>query len=185
MPRPTLGLTLTFTRTYSANGLDGAYDDAYQTSTKALYPKTVVGGSIVIPLDVFTAKKAADGYALNYQSSKSLYEDKILASRQDWAQLKKRLDDVNRRLELALEIEKIQKEKAEEERRQLNLGVPRSFKCRATKRITPSLACNVFPSRPRSWPFGPKVSWSFLRSGKQLKSSSQLGVQSWKLKKNF
>ena len=113
--------------TYSANGLDGAYDDAYQTSTKALYPKTIVGGSIVIPLDVFTAKKAADGYALNYQSSKSLYEDKILASRQDWAQLKKRLDDVNRRLELALEIEKIQKEKAEEERRQLNLGRTTQF----------------------------------------------------------
>ena len=112
---------------YVANGLDGTYDDAYQTSTKARYPKTVVGGSIVIPLDVFTAKKAADGYALNYESSKSSYDEKTMAARQDWIQLKKRLDDVNRRLELALDIEKIQKEKVEEERRQLNLGRTTQF----------------------------------------------------------
>jgi outer membrane protein TolC len=112
---------------YTANGLDSAYNPAYQESTKGLYPTAKVGGQIVIPLDVFTAKKAADGYELNYRSSKLAYDDKTLEARQDWLQLKRRLEDANRKLSLTTEIEKIQKIKAEKERERLSQGRSTQF----------------------------------------------------------
>jgi outer membrane protein TolC len=112
---------------YTANGLDNTYGGAYQDGSKGRYPTAKVGGAITIPLDVFTAKKAADGYELNYQSSKSSYDDKTLSARQDWLQLKQSLEDVNRRLGMATEIEKIQKAKVEQERHQLSLGRSTQF----------------------------------------------------------
>jgi outer membrane protein TolC len=112
---------------YTANGMGGTFSDSHQQSLDDHHPTGMVGASIDIPLDVFTAKKSADGYALNYQASKASFDDKTLAARQDWLQLKNRLEDVNRRLVLVTEIEKIQKSKAETERRQLSLGRSTQF----------------------------------------------------------
>jgi outer membrane protein TolC len=86
-----------------------------------------VGASVVIPLDVFTASKAADGYKLTYNASKDAYRDKALETDQAWAQLKDRLDDVNKRLEMATRIEDIQKRKLAKEREQLNVGRSTQF----------------------------------------------------------
>lgn len=112
---------------YTANGSGSSFSGSHSESVADHDPVSKVGAAIVIPLDVFNAKKSADGYALNYQASKLSYDEKTLKARQDWQQLKKRLDDVNRRLGLVAEIEKIQKAKVEQERRQLNLGRSTQF----------------------------------------------------------
>jgi len=112
---------------YNSNGLEDGLGAAHRESLKGNRPATKVGASIVIPLDVFTAKKAADGYEMNYQASKDALQDKLLQTRQDWEMLKERLDDVEIRLEMAREIETIQKKKLEAERDQLTVGRSTQF----------------------------------------------------------
>jgi outer membrane protein TolC len=112
---------------YTANGVDTTFDPADTESFKDRRPTTKVGASVVIPLDVFTASKAADGYKLTYNASKDAYRDKALETDQAWAQLKDRLDDVNKRLEMATRIEDIQKRKLAKEREQLNVGRSTQF----------------------------------------------------------
>jgi outer membrane protein TolC len=112
---------------YTANGAGSSFKDSHGRSMDDHDPVSKVGAAIVIPLDVFNAKKSADGYALNYQASKLAYDEKTLAARQEWDQLKRRLEDVDKRLTLVTEIEKLQKAKLEQERRQLNLGRSTQF----------------------------------------------------------
>ncbi len=112
---------------YAGNGLDSTFDPAHVESTDGKRPTTKVGAQVVIPLDVFTAKKAANGYEWNYRSSEAVYKDKLLQTRQSWERLKERLEDVNTRLEMVTEIETIQKQKVIKEREQLGLGRSTQF----------------------------------------------------------
>jgi len=111
---------------YTANGLDASYNPANTESFKDHKPTTKVGVSVVIPLDR-TSAKAADGYKLSYQASEDAYRDKALETDQAWAQLKDRLEDVNKRLEMSTRIEDIQKRKLAKEREQLNVGRSTQF----------------------------------------------------------
>ncbi|GEM_PF-919899 len=111
----------------SANGLDGSFSPANQQSTNGRFVSMGVGVSVEVPLDIFTAKKVAEGYERNYQAAQLNYADKLLETRQGWEDLKTRLVDVNRRLDMAREIEAIQKQKAEKERERLSLGRTTQF----------------------------------------------------------
>lgn len=111
---------------YTANGLDTSYNPANTESFKDHKPTTKVGVSVVIPLDR-TSAKAADGYKLSYKASEDAYRDKALETDQAWAQLKDRLEDVNKRLEMSTRIEDIQKRKLAKEREQLNVGRSTQF----------------------------------------------------------
>jgi outer membrane protein TolC len=112
---------------YTSNGLDESFSPAQSQSADGKRPTTKVGAAIVIPLDVFTAQKAADGYKLNYRSAEAACRDTRLQSDQSWEQIKERLSDVNTRLAMATEIESIQKRKAEKEHEQFNVGRSTQF----------------------------------------------------------
>jgi hypothetical protein len=96
-------------------------------------------------LDVFTAKKAADGYEMNYQASKDALQDKLSPD-------EARLGNVEGAPRTMWKsgsrwrgrIETIQKKKLEAERDQLTVGRSTQFQCRITRRITPSPVSNAW-----------------------------------------
>ncbi len=111
----------------ASNGLDPHFGGAHAESVDARRPATKIGAQITVPLDVFKAKKAADGYELNYQASLEADRDKRLQADQEWAQLRERLEDVNQRSAMVEKIEAVQKSKVEKERERLRLGRSTQF----------------------------------------------------------
>jgi outer membrane protein TolC len=111
----------------TGNGQDAAFPPAHADAMRFDHPTYVLGVQAVIPLDVPTAFKAAEGYEKNYQGALSDIQAKRLEVDQDWKRLNEHLSDVNRRLEMMGAIVKIQKEKAEMERTRLSEGRTTQF----------------------------------------------------------
>ncbi len=111
----------------TGNGQDSRFPPAHSEALDFDRPTYVFGVQAVIPLDIPTAAKAAEGYEKNYQGSLSDIQAKRLEVDQDWKRLNDHLADVNRRLGMMEAIVRIQKEKAEMERQRLTEGRTTQF----------------------------------------------------------
>jgi len=118
---------ITLNASWTANGLDNNLGPANQTAFGNSHPTYKLGAQFTLPLDVFTASKVSEGYQRNYESSLLSLEDKEMEVNQQWRNLSKQLEDVDRRLEMAAQIEVLQKKKADEEKRRLELGRTTQF----------------------------------------------------------
>jgi outer membrane protein TolC len=107
--------------------VDPSYASANQTAFQFTYPTWNLGAQFNLPLDVFTAQRVSEGYQKNYESAALNLKDKQLELAQDWARLKSRLEDVDRRLGMAADIEEIQKKKADQEKKRLEYGRTTEF----------------------------------------------------------
>jgi len=124
---------ITLMASWTGGSLDGggatpgdlgiANGEAFQNKN----PIYQVGAKFSLPLDVFTASRVSEGYQANSESAQLAYENKRIEVSQQWKDLKDRLGDADKRLEMAAQIETIQKKKADEERRRLELGRTTQF----------------------------------------------------------
>jgi outer membrane protein len=118
---------ITLNGSWRGNGLDPNYATANSIAWGMSYPTWTVGAQFNLPLDVFTSSTVADGYKKNYESSVLSLQDKQLEVNQEWTDLENRLQDVDKRLAMATEIEEIQKNKADQERKRLEYGRTTEF----------------------------------------------------------
>ena len=118
---------LTAMASWRGNGLDPNLSPANDMAFQFNHPTWTLGAQLNVSLDVFTAQRTADGYERNYKSALLALKDKEIGVSQEWKDLKDHLMDVDKRLAMATQIEDIQKNKANEERRRLELGRTTQF----------------------------------------------------------
>jgi len=109
------------------NGQDSLLSPANSKAMAFDYPTYVLGLQAVIPLDIPTAARAAQGYQKNYEGALQDIKQKRLEVEQDWKRLNDHLGDVDRRLAMMGEIVRIQRDKAEMERTRLSEGRTTQF----------------------------------------------------------
>ncbi len=114
---------------WTGNGLDknNQFSAANDTAFQGLYPTYKFGAQFNLPLDVFTAARVSEGYKQNYEGAQMTYEDKQISVNQEWKDLAGHLQDVDKRLGMAAQIEEIQKNKANQEKTRLELGRTTQF----------------------------------------------------------
>ncbi|MDR2437565.1 MAG: TolC family protein [Endomicrobium sp.] len=116
------GADLVLEGKYSLNGLEQSSGKAFEHVRNGDRPSYSVGLRYTIPLD-FKLRKAIDkGYEAAKISAQSAAESSVVRENNDWIQL---LDDWNNakiRLDLAFEVEKIQKQRYEEDGNLLKRG---------------------------------------------------------------
>lgn len=118
---------ITLNASWRGNGLDPTFEPADQTAWAFNYPTWNIGAQFNLPLDVFTASRVAEGYKRTYESAVLSLKDKQLEVGQDWQDWRNRMTDVDKRLAMTTEIEEIQKNKADQERKRLEFGRTTEF----------------------------------------------------------
>ncbi len=118
---------ITLNASWRGNGLDPTFEPADQTAWAFNYPTWNIGAEFNLPLDVFTASRVAEGYKRTYESAVLSLKDKQLEVGQDWQDWRNRMADVDKRLAMTTEIEEIQKNKADQERKRLEFGRTTEF----------------------------------------------------------
>jgi outer membrane protein len=118
---------ITANASWRGNGLDPSYSTANQTAFGTDHPTWTLGAQFNLSLDVFTAQRTADGYKRNYESALLSMKDKQVEVDQEWKDLRNHLVDADKRLAMATQIEDIQKNKAEQERKRLEFGRTTEF----------------------------------------------------------
>jgi len=113
---------LTAFASWTGNGLAGSLDAANQIAFQNDHPTYKLGAQLSVSLDVFTASRVSEGYKLAADSARLALEDKKIQVGQEWKDLRERLKDADKRLAMASQIEAIQKNKANQEKRRLELG---------------------------------------------------------------
>lgn len=118
---------VTLLASYQGNGLGAQWADANSPAFSTDHSIWQVGAQFNLPLDVFTAQRTSEGYERNYQSALLSLKDKQTEVGQQWTDLKNHLTDVDKRLDMAAQIVDIQKNKADQERKRLELGRTTQF----------------------------------------------------------
>jgi outer membrane protein len=118
---------ITLNASWRGNGLDPDFGPADQTAWEFTYPTWNIGAQFNLPLDVFTASRVSEGYKRTYESAVLSFQDKQLEVGQDWQDWRDRMADVDKRLAMTTEIEDIQKNKADQERKRLEFGRTTEF----------------------------------------------------------
>ena len=118
---------ITANASWRGNGLDPNYPYANGVAFGPDHPTWNIGAQFNLSLDVFTAQRTADGYEKNYESSLLALKDKQVEVSQEWNDLKNHLLDVQKRLEMTTQIENIQRDKADQERKRLEFGRTTEF----------------------------------------------------------
>ena len=118
---------ITATASWRGNGLDPNLPYANEVAFGPDHPTWTVGAQFNLSLDVFTAQRTAEGYEKNYQSALLALKDKQLGVGEEWNDLRNHLSDVEKRLDMASQIEVIQKSKADQEKTRLELGRTTQF----------------------------------------------------------
>ncbi len=118
---------ITAIASWRGNGLDPNFSNANTTAFGTDHPTWMLGAQFNLSLDVFTAQRTAEGYQKEYESSLLTLKDKKLEVDQDWRDIQARLVDVDKRLAMSTDIEALQKQNADEEKQQLDLGRTTQF----------------------------------------------------------
>ncbi|MGE0171874.1 MAG: TolC family protein [Oligoflexales bacterium] len=116
--RPTLELF----GSYAYNSREEELGDATSNSFKSDYPTTVVGLRLSAPLGRDIINNSRAGYRKDEAAAAMNAERKAFEVEQQWNDSVERLEQAKKRLNLALDVEKIQREKLEYERNRLRRG---------------------------------------------------------------
>ncbi len=118
---------ITASASWRGNGLGPTYPYANEVAFGTDHPTWTLGAQFNLSLDVFTAQRTADGYKKNYESAVLSMKDKQVEVDQEWKDLQNHLVDVEKRLAMSTQIEDIQRNKAEQERKRLEFGRTTEF----------------------------------------------------------
>lgn len=111
----------------SLYGRDPRTSPAVSESFGTRYESWGLGLRIATPLDFGLLERNRAGYRLESEAASLTYKRKELEVQNEWADLQKRWSEAKRRLQLALEIEKIQREKVAYERSRQEKGRSTTF----------------------------------------------------------
>lgn len=112
---------------WRGSGLDPNFSTANENAFGTDHPTWLLGASLNLPLDLFTASRVARGYKREYEAAQLNLKGKQLEVSQDWMDILSRLDEVDKRLDMAVEIESLRKENAVEEKTRLAQGRTTQF----------------------------------------------------------
>lgn len=104
------------------NGRDGARSEAVDESFHGKHSTTAVGVRFTVPLSLGTMKGTWRGTELAKEAATLNLERKRMDENLEWKELERRLQDARARLSLLQSIEKVQRDKFENERQRLLRG---------------------------------------------------------------
>jgi len=107
---------------YALNGRDSTVSDALSSSYSSGKPTGLVGLKFSMPFDQGAVLDVKKGLQKQSESSTLQYKQKLADQEQEWAELCEKLTDSCERLKMAITIEKLQKDKLENERVRLQQG---------------------------------------------------------------
>lgn len=107
---------------YSLNGRDSALSKSISDASRTQQNTLALGLKVVAPLDLGTLVNNRAGYLKEEKGAELNYQRKLFEEQIEWNELVTRLQESKRRLQMAQEIEKVQKQKLEHERNRLKTG---------------------------------------------------------------
>lgn len=108
--------------TYSLNGRDSALSKSVADASRTNQNTFAIGLKVMAPLDLGTVVNDRAAYLKEERGAELNYQRKVFEDEMEWNELVTRLNENKRRLQMAQEIEKIQKQKLEHERNRLKTG---------------------------------------------------------------
>jgi len=114
--------TLDLYATASLNSLNASPGTALSDSFGTRNPFVGAGIAFTLPLDLGVKSAAREGYALDIQSAELKLKRAIFDEEQQWRDLNAGLQEAKERLQLAVDLESLQKEKIGYERERLYRG---------------------------------------------------------------
>jgi outer membrane protein TolC len=95
---------------------------AFSSSFDPQFPTSQIGLRFSANLDLWGISDARAGYKRERVGAQRTFQRKLFEQEREWSDLTRRLNEGQRRLELALELEKAQKEKLSYEKQRFNRG---------------------------------------------------------------
>lgn len=112
---------------YSINGRDQQYSDAYDQAVTATRPFTIVGVRFTTPLDLGAMSDYKKAYAQETVASEMAFKRKSYEVDKEWDILLQRFQNFKKRLQLTQKLEKVQEKKLSQEKRRYNQGRTTTF----------------------------------------------------------
>lgn len=119
--------TLDVFGTLAMNGQDSSFGPAYSESFSLNHPTAAVGLRFSSPLDIGLALDSRSGFRREEAAADLTFQRKAFEQEQQWRDLSTRLVDAQRRLKLAVSLEKVQQSKLNHERDRYRTGRSTSF----------------------------------------------------------
>lgn len=113
--------------TYSINGRDDRYSDAYDQSVSATRPFSILGLRFSVPLDLGSMADYKKAYTKEVVASEMNYKRKAFEVNKEWDILTERFENFKTRLKLSQKLEKVQEKKLLSEKRRYNQGRTTTF----------------------------------------------------------
>lgn len=113
--------------TYSLNGRDKQYSDAYDQAVTATRPFSVIGVRFTTPLDVMSLNDYKKAYAQEKVASELSFKRKAYEVEREYEILHERFDNFKKRLKLAQKMVQVQDRKLLTEKARYNQGRTTTF----------------------------------------------------------
>ncbi|MDR2252240.1 MAG: TolC family protein [Endomicrobium sp.] len=140
------GADLVLEGKYSLNGVEQSSGKSFDHVKKGDRPSYFLGLKYTLPLD-FKLRRAIDkGYEAAKVSAQSAAESAVVKENNDWIQLLDNWGNARIRMELAVEVEKIQKQRYEEDRTLLKRGRTTTYMVLQSEDDLDAATLNVFKS---------------------------------------
>ncbi|MDR1104194.1 MAG: TolC family protein [Endomicrobium sp.] len=140
------GADLVLEGKYSLNGVEQSAGKSFEHIKNGNRPSYFLGLKYNLPLD-FKLRKAIDkGYEAAKVSAQTAAESAVVKENNDWIQLLDNWDNARIRMELAVEVEKIQKQRYEEDRNLLKIGRTTTYMVLQSEDDLDASTLNVFKS---------------------------------------
>ncbi len=135
---------LSFLGSYSLNGLDIFYNNAWDQVANSDKPTYSLGLTFTAPLDFATIKDVKRGYALDFGSYKDALNQTEISAENDWQQLLTNWANVKIRFALASEIKDIQEKRLKEEGERFIRGKTTTFLLITAENDLDDIILNVY-----------------------------------------
>lgn len=106
----------------TGNGHDLTASEAHSKAMTGDWPAWTIGATFIAPLDLITLARVRKGYDSDFEASKASFRKTELEAKQDWEALKNKWIAVKARLNLALEVLKLQMERVTVDQKRLENG---------------------------------------------------------------
>lgn len=109
------------------NGRDTESNPAVSESLTLAHPSNAIGLKLTAPLDFGTSSGVRDAYRREQLAAEKTLDRKLYEQEREWADLRSRLEEARKRLELARRLESVQKSKLQAERDRHGRGRSTTF----------------------------------------------------------
>ncbi len=113
--------------TYSMNGRDQQYSDAYDQAMTATRPFTIVGVRFTTPLDLGAMSDYKKAYSQELVASDMILKRKLYEVDREWEILQERFGNFKKRLKLSQKMVQVQERKLTTEKRRYSQGRTTTF----------------------------------------------------------